>query len=193
MGGSVSLAFSKQTLFNTREHFEAAIAALEKLGYHAPNRPVVISIQLEAYFFALYACLEFITISVCDDLAEIQRLPLSYSDLRGDTTFEKAWAYFKLVESRRTVNAATVKLFNQYHIARNAIAHGVGLNNLVGDKRKRIANLQGLTSDPEDDSVGMSLEFCTAFYEFGERYIAELEAILKDYGDRLKSRAKSVT
>ena len=193
MGGSISLAFSKQQLFYIRENFESAIAGLERLGQHAQNRPVQLRIQFEAYFLALYACLEFITISVCDDLAETLRLPIAYNHLRGNTAFDKAWAYFKLVESQRTLNATTVQSFGRYHIVRNAIAHGVGVSNLVGERRKLISQLSGLISDPEDDSIGISLAFCTAFYDFADGYLDELEGIFKDYGDRLKFKAKSVT
>ena len=193
MGGSGSLAFSKQGLFDIQENFESVIACLERLGHHTQNRPVRLRIQFEAYFLALYACLEFITISVCEDLAETLRLPIAYSELRGNTAFDKAWVYFKLVESQRTLNATTVQSLGRYHIVRNAIAHGVGVNNLVGERRKLISQLAGLVSDPEDDSVGISLAFCTAFYDFADGYLDELEVIFKEYGNRLKSKAKSVT
>ena len=179
MGGSVSLAFSKQAMFDRREHFESTLAALEQLGRHAPHRPVQLEIQFEAYFLSLYACLEFSTISVCHDLAETLRLPISYDDVRGNSAFDRALIYFKLVEPERTFNPQIARTLAKYQIVRNAIAHGVGVENLVGEKRKQLSPLIGWVVDPEDDSRRISLEFCSAFYEFAEQYLDELEAFLK--------------
>jgi len=193
LGGSGTLAFAKQAMFDRREHFESTVAALEKLGTHTPHRPVRLEIQLEAYFLSLFSCLEFVTVSICNDLAESLQLAVSHTDIRGNSAFDKALTYFKLVEPRRRLSPEIVKRLEPYQIARNAIAHGVGVGNLAGEKRQRISLLRGAVTDPEDGSAQFTLEFCTEFYEFAERYLDELEVFFKDYGDRLKSSVKSVT
>jgi hypothetical protein len=180
-------------VYDRREHFQAAINALESLGDHTEHRAVQLEYQLEAYFLSLFACLERTTISACGDLRQVARLSLSLDDLKGGTVFDRAIKYLQLFEAVERVDKQILTLLGKYQIVRNTIAHGARVEDLSGDKRRTVAQLPGIRADQESGGMLLSEDFCERFVDLSYQYIAEVERVTKSFGDRAKARVTGVT
>lgn len=193
LGGSTTIAFARQLVYDRKEHFQVAIHALESLGHHAEHRPVQLEYQFEAYFLSLFACLERTTVSACGDLRQVARLSLSLDDLKGGTVFDRAIKYLQLFETVERVDKKVLTLLGKYQIVRNAIAHGARVEDLSENKRKTVTQLQGITAGQESGDMLLSKDFCEHFVDFAYRYIAEIERVTKSFGDRARARVTGVT
>ena len=193
LGGSGTVTFARQSVYDRKEHFQASISALDKLGNHSERRPVRLEYQFEAYFMSVFACLEHITVNACGDLKEVARLSLSLADLKGGTVFDRAIKYLQLFETVDRVDKQIMALLGKYRIVRNAIAHGAGVANISGIKRETVTQLPGIGVDEESGEPRLSKDFCERFVDFAYRYITEIERITRSFGDRAKARVTSVT
>lgn len=193
MGGSTTVAFARQAIFDRAEHFRASIAALEHLGMHNQDRSVILEFELEAYFFSVFSCLEQTTVSACGDVQSVSRVVVSYHDIRGRSIFDRAIKFLQLVETVETIDKATRDILGKYQIVRHAIAHGVGVGGIAGKKLETILQLPGIAKDSEGGNALLSKEFCEQFIEFAERYVAQLEKVISAFGARAQQKVTSVT
>ena len=191
-GGSFTLGFADQVLFDYAEYFNHVNELLVKNPDYESGRTARADILYESLFISIFSYLEVMTGRVCEDLATILHQKIRLKDINERSKFEGTRKYLELLAN---VEFPTDRLFENlvlYRKARNAIVHGNGLIHLKEKEQKAVECLHGVERDG-DGFLNITPEFIEGVLEFCRNYVRELKAIANEIAHRAKSKATIVT
>ena len=191
-GGSFTLAFADQVLFDKEEYFDHLVNLIISEPRYSSGRDVRKDMLYESFFISLFAYLESMTGQACNDLATILHKNIRLCDLNERSKFEGIRKYLSLVADTEFPTATVFKTITDYRKVRNVLAHGNSLIDLRENYKKVIKKLPGIECDEDGDLV-LTPEFCKSFIAFCRMYVKQLKSVSENIVERAKRKVTVVT
>ena len=175
-GGSVTLVFSDQVLFDYVEYFNHISDLLVKYPRYESGREARSDILLSSLFVSVFSYLELMTGQVCDDLAAILHQKVRLKDINERSKFEGTRKYLYLLADAKFPSDAIFENLVVFRNVRNAVVHGNGVIKIKDKEKEFIGRMPGIECDG-DGFLCMKPKFIEVFIEFCRCYVEELKNV----------------
>jgi hypothetical protein len=138
-----------------------------------------------SFLVSAHSLLEYEIKLICSRLKKEQQIPISLSDLKGDTILDRTKLYCKLAGLDFPFNDPTWKEIKQYSKVRNCIVHTNGLLKEFQDKDKKglipYLTKKGIISqDTIEQEIALTEQFCAEVVETIQAFLENLyKALVK--------------